>query len=112
MKMKKSKMVSTLLAVVLLMACSNDDSNNDNLDNCSWTQTVFTAFVELDEFIGDFQENPNSETCAALVAAYQEYLDAFEAAEVCVNGPEQREGYLEALAEARSEAEDIDCSDF
>lgn len=114
MRIKSVKIILTMsvLAGFLSYSCGVEDINNELLGcNTNWLIQVEPALNEITATSTAFQNEPTQANCENHSAAWLNYIDELEDVLECVPENSQQD-FDEALEEARTGFNNVDCTDF
>ncbi len=102
--------LTTYLSLFLVLSflgfsnCSKNDENNPGNCNYNWLVGVQDEFSAISTAATAYSSNPTTETCSALKAAYQAYIDALKPYGDCalLTGAD-RQAFQTALEEAEAD---------
>ena len=99
-----------LSATISLVACNKDD---DNADPCGVNWNINNEIADELELViatsQEYSQNPTTVNCESYKAAYLDYLDALRALENCARLSGQLQSFSDAIDEAESALDNIQC---
>ncbi|HLF63810.1 MAG TPA: hypothetical protein VI603_08655 [Saprospiraceae bacterium] len=102
--MKNLFAVLTLVSVVLLVSCKDDDPVG-----CNWTTELQAELTAFNDAATDYGQNPTTENCNAYRNAGLAYLDAAADLQSCANASGQGTEYQQAIASAQASLDALQC---
>ncbi len=115
MKFIKTTILHASMYTCLLLTTAACDKDNplDPFNDCgsaAWTEQVQVELTAWSTAIGNYASDPTSENCTAFKTTGKAYLDALEDVRACV-GTANQQAYNQAIAEAKVDLDETDCSD-
>ncbi len=116
MKTIQNIFLKTALGISLLVLTVGCDKDNplDVLDVCgsgAWTEQVQAELTAWSTAISNYASAPSAENCEAFKKTGTAYIDALENVQACVSATNQQ-AYNKALAEAKIDINETDCTDL
>lgn len=104
MKLQTFVFAFVILSFLGFSNCGGDDGDGSGNCNYNWAAGVQDEFTAISNAATAYGSNPTTETCNALKAAYQAYIDALEPYGDCalLTGAD-RQAFDQALADAEAE---------
>lgn len=103
---------TVILFSIVISSCGSSSDSSGPCDGFLWTQEISDETVALTEAGSAFGQDPTLEKCEVYKDSFRDYIDALEDVNVsCFTTGANEEEYRAALAEAKTEVNELNCSE-